>query len=410
MRPGAILVSIVSLLLSLSVVVWLSNSFGEVEVGSAENRDPAPADDPDTPRPATGSGPHPVAEFAETKFDFGIMRLYDKGSHVFSVKNSGEAPLKLKAGKSTCQCTVGEVGTQELAPGESTTIELSWEIRNPMERFEHSAVIHTNDPQYENGELRLIVHGLVAEELEVMPPEVLNLGTLLDETASESFMFYSQYHDEFQLLSIDCPHESFRTEFAPLDETDLTQLSIELGGGPPMDDGPETNLAKTLKPLCGYRVTVTVDSDVAVGTTEIPLTLHTDIPNHEEFTHTVSVRRPAPFQFFPRPGTRFVPDKSIVSTAAFDAADGATMELLMLATGMDDPLEVSVLSTEPEWLEATVAADQSSQGVPRQRVTIRIPPGSPQVVRGSDNPAVVRLKTNHPESETFDLNVTFLSR
>lgn len=408
MRPGAILVSIASLLLSLSVVVWLSNSFDDVDV-STQMKKPEIADLPDTPRPTSDEGPQPTAEFAETKFDFGTMLHRAKGTHAFQVTNTGDAPLKLKAGKSTCQCTGVEVGAQEVAPGESTTIELSWEIKSPAEMFEHSAIIHTNAPEHENGEVRLIVHGTVVAEVSVTPPESLNLGAVTESGSSGSFSFYSRYHDQFQLLSVDCPHKSFTVDIAALTESDLASLGQELQTMTPsaMDGTPES---ESPPPRCGYRVTVSADDSIPVGTTDVPLTLHTDLKNVPDFTHRVSARRAAPFQFFPLTGTRFIADTTTVTTRVFDAENGVEMELLILATGLDEPLDVSVLGSDPAWLEVTVSADKSAQGIPRQRLTIRIPPGTPPVVRGADNPATIQLKTNHPKAEQLNLNATFLSR
>lgn len=408
MRPGAVLVSVVSLLLSLSVVVWLSRSFGEVDVDAVEKEVPI-ADLPDTPRPASDEGPQPTADFAETKFDFGMMQLLDKGSHVFKVTNNGDAPLKLKAGKSTCQCTVGEVGTAEIAPGDTTTIELSWEVRNPNEMFEHAAIIHTNAPEHDKGEVRLTVHGRIVSEATVLPPDSLDLGSVL-ETKSRPFFFYSRFHDDFNLLSAECPLEGVTLEVSQLTDEELGRLKKEIGGNMPPEDITQPQQAMPIPPKCGYKITVTAEPTIPVGINAVPVTLVTDLPRTKEFTYQVRARRPVPLQFFPMPGTRFVADKSLVSCGAFDADKGKTMELLVLSAGLDKPLEASVLSTEPEWIEATLSEEKSNQGVPRHRLTIRIPPGAPPIVRRSDNPARVVLKTNHPDVEELKIDVTFLSQ
>jgi|GEM_PF-859968 len=407
MRPGAILVSIVSLLLSLIAVVWLSRSFGDVDVDT-EFAAPPIADLPDTPRPSSEEGPQPTADFAETKFNFGIMQLHDKGSHVFKVTNTGDAPLKLKSGKSTCQCTVGEVGIEDVAPGESTTIELSWEIRNPAEMFEHSAIIHTNAPEHDNGEVRLIVHGRVLPEASVLPPDSLDLGVVL-ETKSEPFFFYSRYVDDFELKSVECPLEGITTEVVRLTEADLEELKRRMEGDFPQEELDEPELQSAM-PKCGYRITVTAEPTIPVGINEVPVTLHTNLPKNSEFSYQLRLRRPVPIQFFDRPGTRFIASKSVVEGAAFDADEGTTMELLMLPTGLDKPFEVSVLSTNPEWLEAEVSEQKSASGFSRFRLAISVPPGIPPVVRTADNPAQVVLKTNHPDVEELTLDVIFLSR
>jgi hypothetical protein len=155
---------------------------------------------------------------------------------------------------------------------------------------------------------------------------------------------------------------------------------------------------------------VTAEPTIRVGINEIPLTLHTDLPKTKEYTYLIRASRPVPIQFFPLPGTKFIPDRLIASCTAFDAAQGTTMELLMLSTGLDKPLEVSVISTEPGWLEASVSEEKSNQSIRRFRLKIHVPPGTPPAVRTIDNPAKVLLKTNHPDVGELTVNVTFLSR
>ena len=410
MRPGAILVSIVSLLLSLSVVVWLSRSSGKVGVDTPFQKVPI-ADLPDTPRPSSEEGSHPSADFAETEFNFGVMQLHDEGSHVFKVTNNGDAPLRLKSGKSTCQCTVGSVGTEEVPPGESTTIEMSWEIRNPYEVFEHSAIIHTNAPEHENGEIRLIVRGKVVPEYATVPLDTLDMG-MIRETTSKPFYIYSRYVDDFDLLSVECSIKGITTEVVRLTDDEMERLNREMSEELPPEDLTQPIAPKLEIPKCGYQIMVTVDPTIPVGINEIPVTVHTDLPKSKEFSYQIRMRRPMPIQFFDRPGgnTRYTEAKSLISGAPFDAEKGTKMELLMLAAAFDKPLEVSVLSTDPKWLEVSVSEEALDSGVSRYRLTISVPPGIPPVDRTVDNPAKVLLKTNHPDVEELNLNVTFRSQ
>lgn len=410
MRPGAVLVSIVSLLLSLTAVVWLSRSFGDVDV-DALSGDAAIAAHPDTPRPSSDEGPQPTADFAETTFDFGIMQILDKGSHVFKVTNNGNAPLRLKAGKSTCQCTVGAVGTEEVAAGESTTIEMSWEIRSTNEIFQHSATIHTNAPGHENGEVVLVVHGKVLPEASIAPPDTMDMGMIL-ETTSSPFYLYSRSRDDFQLLAVECQVKGITTEVARLTDEELVTLDQAIGGvvSPEEEGEEEPDALKRALPKCGYRVTVTADPSIPAGISEIPVTLRTDLPKLKELSYQVRVRRPMPIQFFNLPGTKYIEARSLVSGAPFDADKGTKMQMLMLATAFEKPLDVAVVSTEPEWLEASVSEEKLDSGVSRYRLTISVPPGIPPVDRSIDNPAKVLLKTNHPDVSELSLNVVFRSQ
>ena len=58
----------------------------------------------------------------ETDYDFGRMEVGEEQSHVFTIRNEGEAPLVIVKGPTTCQCTISDVETGTKAPGESAKV------------------------------------------------------------------------------------------------------------------------------------------------------------------------------------------------------------------------------------------------------------------------------------------------
>ena len=58
--------------------------------------------------------------------DFGSMLRNAKGSHDFTIKNTGDEPLDLEVRATTCKCTLGELDNSQLQPGESTTVHMTW--------------------------------------------------------------------------------------------------------------------------------------------------------------------------------------------------------------------------------------------------------------------------------------------
>lgn len=100
-------------------------------------------------------------------FDFGTMRRGADGSHVFKVRNVGEAPLGLEVSGSTCKCTVGSLDSSMLGPGEETDITLEWTARSQGTVFSQSATIRTTDPQ--NAEIKLTVSGVLVDAVIVDP-------------------------------------------------------------------------------------------------------------------------------------------------------------------------------------------------------------------------------------------------
>src|SRR5579859_1602904 len=60
----------------------------------------------DSAPPVATSGPQPKAVIDQTEFDFGRMEVGEERQHEFTISNEGQAPLVLKKGKTTCQCTI----------------------------------------------------------------------------------------------------------------------------------------------------------------------------------------------------------------------------------------------------------------------------------------------------------------
>ncbi|WP_146520787.1 DUF1573 domain-containing protein [Stieleria varia] len=126
-------------------------------------------------------------------FDFGAMAPGTKGNHTFTVKNVGGEPLTLELGATTCKCTLGKLANSSLAPGETTDIELEWNVSAGKTTFEQSAQVRTNDPMRPAIDFK--ISGLVLREMEIEPRE-LTFGSVASGDPFEfDFKIYS-YMDE----------------------------------------------------------------------------------------------------------------------------------------------------------------------------------------------------------------------
>src|SRR4030095_11179359 len=114
------------------------------------------------PEADVASGPRAVVIDGE-RHDFGTMDRFAKGSHTFRVRNEGPAPLELALGHTTCKCTVGNLTTSRLAPGEGTDVKLDWQVKTGDEMFEQSAELITNDPHH--NPIRLVIYGKARDTL-----------------------------------------------------------------------------------------------------------------------------------------------------------------------------------------------------------------------------------------------------
>src|SRR5690606_9238279 len=61
----------------------------------------------------------PLVESDELVYHFGTMQKGTTKSHVFKFTNRGLAPLELKAGPSSCKCTMVDLADAKLTEGQS---------------------------------------------------------------------------------------------------------------------------------------------------------------------------------------------------------------------------------------------------------------------------------------------------
>src|SRR6185436_19553450 len=111
----------------------------------------------------------------ELTFDFGSMPQHASSRAAFIFKNAGEAVLELRKGRSTCQCTVGELSgaspsepdRTRVNPGEETIVSLAWKTEGAEGPFRHHADIETND--LSRPVVHLVVNGNLTRGLSVNP-------------------------------------------------------------------------------------------------------------------------------------------------------------------------------------------------------------------------------------------------
>lgn len=128
-----------------------------------------------------------------SEFDFGTMRRGETMSHEFIVRNVGDGPLGLEMGESTCKCTVGDLKSSLLQPGEEAVVELTWTAKTIISEFGQSATLITTDPT--QSEAKLIVSGLVVDSL-VTEPATIVLGDMASAQGAERTFYVMSYLED----------------------------------------------------------------------------------------------------------------------------------------------------------------------------------------------------------------------
>lgn len=335
------------------------------------------------------TGPWPKATLDRVEFDFGRVEVGEEGKHDFVIKNDGEAPLKVKKGPTTCQCTVSEVKEGEIAPGASVTVTLTWKPTAPTDMFDKGATIFTNDP--ENDKIQLKIVGMVTRRLVVLPE---NNWPLPDLKESEPTTFVgkigSTLDQDFGVVGFECENPF------------VTAEAIKLEGD---------KLAEARVMLSGYDIKVSVQPKMSVGSFAIPFKIKTDLLDKTtnkpvEIDVTLTGARRGPVRVV---GKEWVEDRAAIVMGGFDAAAGKKVDLSLLIKGAPaEGLEFSDITTDPKTLRVKIEKDEKFTGsMARFHFSVEYPAGSLRELRREENPGSIKVKTNHPEASEMEFIVYF---
>lgn len=323
-----------------------------------------------------------------SEYEFGPMVVGETGRHTFVIRNEGEGPLILRKGKTSCKCTFSQLRGGSLLSGESVEVELSWKPTQPSSEFRQSAVIHVQgDPECR--ELQLTVRGVVVADLETIPREEWNVGTIdEDRPTTISGVVYSTVHDSFQILEISSLLDCITGAATPLGAERLAELGAK----------------------CGYEIRATIVPRMPAGQFREWLLIRTDLPGRGPLELQIVGRRQGPVEFVPLEGTRFQSDSHTLDLGSFEARRGKSAALLMDIPAADD-LRIEPIDCDPDFLDVRVTENRESRDSGRRqfRLDVAFPAGSPPLARLKENPGDVILRTNHPKLPELKLQVLFVA-
>ena len=177
------------------------------------------------------TGPYPQAMIEAREFDFGTMEQNVEGSHTFRIRNMGSAPLQIvvRDSETSCDCTVAKVSRDDLIlSGEEVAVELTWNIKPPIEDFRQSAKVRTNDPQ--NPMIELTIKGRIDQRFHFSPKFRWYLEhDPLEQIASHSGLLFSRTLARFDPPEFICANRRIAADWEPLDADELFPWEAKSG-------------------------------------------------------------------------------------------------------------------------------------------------------------------------------------
>lgn len=354
---------------------------------------PAPVDDLPVPSP---NGPWPKAESEQMVFSFGRMAVRSTNSHVFTIRNVGEADLQLKAGTTTCKCTTFGFGddpkqtekTAVVAPGQSISLLMNWKAGDVADRaFRHGGDVHTNDPK--TPLIKLAVEGAIEVPFEVMPQYFWDFGPVYEEPIKFTAGVGSRLYEEFQIKEVKSPSGLVTVSARSMHPEELGKDHF----------------------ICGYLLSAEISAKIPPGLFQEEVEIHTTM-SEEPIRVTARARKYGALRLQAMTGTNFSTDTMTLQLGSFKATEGKDARIMLIVDEKDmtENFKIEVAEADPTFLKAEIQPlGQPSGTVHRYILSLKIPPGRPVVQKTETNPGKIRLTTNHPSGDSLSLGVLLYS-
>lgn len=337
-------------------------------------------------------GPWPKLVAEKKEYDFGTMLVGQRDSHVFTIRNDGDADLELLEGQATCKCTKFRLSKRTLAPGESADLTIEWHAKVMDQTFSHGGPVYTNDP--DNREVRFAVSGMVDSAVQLLPAGTWHLDTasLDSEGGGEGFII-SRLFDELKIKSLE-----------------LDSTFLEASTRTPSPEELE-NLATRPGIKSGLVLRVSFKPDAPPGIVHAQATFELE-GVEGQFTVKVSGKKQGPIRIIAPPGTAWNDEKSGLQLGRFPKAKGRETRLNLVVDHTDfaEALKITEVNASPGFMEA-VLDDGVDLGENRRRynLTIRIPAGTQAMSLSPRDPGTLKIKTNHPSGYEVSILVSFIA-
>lgn len=337
-------------------------------------------------------GAPPGARQESAVFDFGVMDFGAQGAHEYRVWNEGPGELKLVGEDLSCQCLGLEYSKKVLAPGEETTVRLTWKVEKPGPELSQGALIYTNDPL--RTQLKFGVRGRVVQPLACQSEKLIFSGLNAHETRTIETLVFSQSWTAFRLVDV----------------------TNDLGLAWQAEPASAEELAAA-QALSGYRIALTLPAGRGPGAFGGELRVHVAEPvlaeldrrlpagpQPTELVVPIMGRVMADYDFVGRPIT----DEGVLDLGQWKTGQAQTAEFFLILRSTDHDLRLKKVFTDPDYLQVEIEFDREvTESMARYVVRVSVPADAPVESRMGARAAVIRFATDHPLVPQAELDVEF---
>jgi hypothetical protein len=331
----------------------------------------------------------PRLQVDEPVYKFDSMQRGTKKSHEFVIKNVGAAPLKVRAGTTSCKCTLSEVSEDPIPPGGSSHVKVEWTAKSDSGPFTQTASILTNDPLHSTLELR--VEGEILSASGVEPADLLFDKIPVGESRTAQVYVMAMLQDDLTVsdpvLSDANTRDKFDVKIEPVDPKDLPNKSAKKG----------------------VRITLTAKPGLPVGRFIEWLSVKTSLKDAETLEIPVVGEIVGDINVA---GNTWSEDQGAVRLGSVKSSEGRKEKLSLMVRGEAAPTTTfKVQSVDPEDLKVTIGEPRKLRdNLVQVPLEIEIPAGTRPMVRldtAQGERGKIVLSTTHPKVKEMAIGVQF---
>ena len=259
-------------------------------------------------QPAPDDQPAPRATVEASEYDFGQMKRGTKKSHPFVFRNTGNAPLTLATGPTSCKCTLSDVPTEPIPPGGTAKVKLEWRAVVAPGAFRQTAQIKTNDLRHPL--LELTVSGTVIEASGVWPPDAVFGRVRFGQEKSVDIYIMSNEQPNLEVrdpvFSDPATRQHLTAEVQPVDRQDL----------------PDP------KAVAGVRLRLTVKPDMPLGRFGQWISVTTNLEDASSLEIPISGRVVGSVSIY---GRNWNDEQEVLRMGTIKSSEGGQAELHVIA-------------------------------------------------------------------------------
>lgn len=339
------------------------------------------------------SGPRVVVDREE--HDFGGIDVGVTGRHAFVFANTGDAPLVLEPGRSTCGCCTCAcaVGLPEgpIAPGGSAEVTLEWTSKLYVGPFRQTATILTNDR--DRPEVTLHVAGRFKGPVGVVPSMVRLSRVAEGRPATVEVRVYNYLDEPLRIVGYQCADpttaEHFEVAWEPI----------------PADEARKETGARG-----GHRLRITIGPGMPRGAFQQRIVLQTNVASVPTVELPVEGAVAGDVSIV---GFGWNAPTGVLSIGRVKRASGAERTLMVIARGPHAKgMTLKAVEVVPALLAVKLGETSYSESsaVSQTRLDVRIPPGVPpgaHLGSGEGELGRIVLETSHPHAPRIEIGVRF---